>query len=179
MSGYQNPQGHAAAPSASPEQATSRHWLNNLLWALRFDRAVDPAATDTSTLLGIISHLSSDSQDRAVALIKSSVMQEWITSPVSRPLVINGHMYSSEEEIRQSPLSFFCAKLVDSIPLRTSSQSAGSRGIFVVRWFCGQHTDFHDYGPDLSDFDAHPPVRTFQACSYHFTPRLRILGWKC
>ena len=175
MSGYQNPQGHAAAPSASPEQAASRHWLNNLLWALHFDRVADPAAIDTFILLGIISDLSSGSQDRAVALIKSPVIQEWMRSPVSRPLIVNGHMYSSEEEIRQSPLSFFCAKLVDSISPRTSLQPAGNRGIFAVRWFCGQHTDFYDYGPDLSDFDAHPPVRIFQACSYPFTPRLRML----
>ena len=177
MSGYQNPQGHAAAPNASLEQAASRVWLNHLLWAIGFYRIADPAAKDTSTLLHVISNLSTGSQDRAVALINSPVMQEWMTSTVSRPLLVNGHMHSSEEEIRQSPLSFFCAKLVDSILPRTSSQPAGD--CFVVRWFCGQHTDFRDYGPDLSDFDAHPPVRTFRACSYPFTPRVRILGWKC
>lgn len=67
-------------------------------------------------------------------------------------------MYSREEETRQSPLSYFCAKLVDSIlPPKMTMQSAKSRGIFAVQWFCGQHTNFYDYGPGMSDYDAHPP----------------------
>ena len=176
MSGYQNPQGHAAALSASRQQESTRQQLSDLLKALDFDPVADPAAEDTSTLLPIISNLYPISQDRAVVLILSPVMQEWITPTASRPLIVNGHMHSSEEEIRQSPLSFVCAKLVDSIPPRTSSQPAGSRGIFAVRWFCGQHTDFHDYGPHLSDYDAHPPVRHLtDFVPYSLCPRLRIV----
>ena len=158
IDGYQTPRGRSPSPGAIQQQETSRQRLSDLLKALDFDFVADTAAKDASALQHIVGNLSSGSQDRAVALITSPVMQEWMTSTVSRSLVVNGHMYSSEEEIRQSPLSFVCAKLVDSIPPRISSQPAGSRGIFAVRWFCGQHTNFNDYGPDLSDYDAHPPV---------------------
>ena len=158
IDGYQTPRGRSPSPGASQQQETSRQRLSDFLKVLDFDLVADTAAKDASALQHIGGNLSSGSQDRAVALITSPVIQEWMTSIVSLPLVVNGHMYSSEEEIRQSPLSFFCAKLVDSIPSRTSSQPAGSRDIFAVRWFCGQHTNFHDYGPDSSDYDAHPPV---------------------
>ena len=158
IDGYQTPRGRSPFPSAIQRQETSRQRLGNLLKALDFDLRADTAAKDASALQHIVSNLSSGSQDRTVALITSSVMQEWMTSTVSLPLIVNGHMYSSEEEIRQSPLSFVCAKLIHSIPSSTSSQLAESRSIFAVGWFCGQHTDFHDYGPDSSDYDAHPPV---------------------
>ena len=156
---YQTPRGRSPSPGASQQQEASRQRLSDLFKALDF--VANTAAKDASALQHIVGNLSSGSQDRAVALITSPVMQKWLTSTVSLPLVVNGHMYSSEEEIRQSPLSFVCAKLIDSIPPRTSAQPAGSRGIFAVQWFCGQHTNFHDYGPDLSDYDAHPPVRHF------------------
>ena len=159
IDGYQTPRGRSPSPCAIQQQETSRQRLIDLLKALDIDLIADMAARDASALKHVVGNLSSGSQDRAVALITSPVMQEWMTSTVSLPLIVNGHMYSSEEEIRQSPLSFVCAKLIDSIPPRTSSRSAGSRSIFAVRWFCGQHTNFHDYGPDLSDYDAHPPVR--------------------
>ena len=180
IDGYQTPRGRSPSPGTSQQQETSRQRLSDHLKALDFDVVADTAAKDASALQHIVGNLSSGSQDRAVALIASPVMQEWMTSTVSLPLVVNGHMYSSEEEIRQSPLSFVCAKLIDSIPPRTSSQPAGSRGIFAVQWFCGQHTDFHDYGPALSDYDAHPPVRhPSDWFPTIFTPRVRILKWKC
>ena len=161
IDGSRTPRGRSPSPGTSQQQEASRQRLRDLLQALDFNIIADTAAKDASTLQHMVDNLSSGSQHRVVALITSPVMQEWMTSTVSRQLVVNGHMYSSEEEIRQSPLSFFCAKLVDSIPPRTSSQPAASRGIFAVRWFCGQHTNFHDYGPDLTDYDAHPPVRHF------------------
>ena len=161
MSGSQNPQHDAAAPGLSLEQGGSLIRLNNLIWAIGFRRGEDPATTDTRILRRVIYKLSSGSQDRAAALITSPVLQEWMKSTVSLPLVVNGHMYSRGDEIRQSPLSFFCAKLVDSILPEDSSQPAGIRGIFAVGWYCGQHTDLRDHGPVLSDYDAHPRVSRF------------------
>ena len=161
MSGSQNPQRHAAALSADTDPEKSRDWLENLSWALSFNYRADLAGKDTSTLRRVIRDLSSGSEDRAVALIMSPVMQRWVARTVSCPLVVNGHMYSSEEEIRQSPLSFFCAKLVHNILIEAPSKPAGSHDLFAVRWFCGEHTDFTDYGPTLSDYDAQPPVRHF------------------
>lgn len=158
IDGYRTPRGRSPSPGASQDQEQSRQRLGNLLRALNFDLIPNTAAQDTSTLLHIVGNLSFGSQDRAVALITSSVMQKWLTSTVSLPLIVNGHMFSSERETRQSPLSYFCAKLINSIlPSRTSLQAAKNRGVFVVNWFCGQHTNFNDYGPGMSDYDAHPP----------------------
>ena len=158
IEGYQTPRGRSPSPGASQDQERSRKRLSDLLKALAFDCAAETAAKDASVLLHIVSNLSVGSQDRAVTLIKSPAVQQWLTSTVSLPLLVNGQMYSSEDEIRQSPLSYFCAKLADSIfPPRTSSRPANNRGVFAVEWFCGQHTDYYDYGPGLSDYDAHPP----------------------
>lgn len=155
---YQTPRGRSPSPVASQNQERSRQWLDDLLKILKVDGEADTAAEDTSTLLHIIGSLGSGSQDRAVALITSPIMQRWLTSAVSLPLIVNGQMFSSDGEIRQSPLSYFCAKLVDStLPPSKSSQTSRNRTVFAVRWFCGQHTNLFDYGPGLTDYEAHPP----------------------
>ena len=158
VDGYQTPRGRSPSPGASEDQERSRQRLGDILEMLSFDWVDDAAAKDTSILLHVVGNLSSGSQDRAVALITSPVMQKWLTSTVSLPLIVNGQMFASEGEIRQSPLSYFCAKLIDSIlPPKTSSQTLRNRTVFAVRWFCGQHTNSYDCGPGLTDYDAHPP----------------------
>ena len=93
-----------------------------------------------------------------MALITSPIVQIWLTSTLSRPLIVKGHMFSSDEETRQSLLSYFCAKLVHSIlALITASQPPKTRTVFALRWFCGQHLNSYDYGPGLTDYEAHPP----------------------
>ena len=157
--GYQTPRRRSPSPRAMENQDKSRKRLDDFLKILNVDIGeVDPAAEDASIILRIISSLSSGSQDRAVALIMSPTMQTWLTSAVSLPLLVNGHMFSTEGETRQSPLSYCCAKLVDSIvPRNASSQTGTNRTVFAVRWFCGQHTNMYDYGPGMTDYDAHPP----------------------
>lgn len=158
IDGYQTPRGRSPSPDAGQDRLRSRQRLSDLLEALSSHCVTDIAEEDASILLNVIGNLSFGSQDRAAALIMSPVLQQWLTSTVSSPLIANGQMYSSEEETRQSPLSYFCAKLVDSIsPSKMTMRSAESRGIFAVQWFCGQHTNFYDYGPGMSDYDAHPP----------------------
>lgn len=156
--GYRTPRGRSPSPGTRRDQERFRQRLGDLLQILRLDSVADAAAKDVSILLHIVGNLSPGSQDRAVALITSPVMQKWLTSTVSLPLIINGQMFSSEGEIRQSPLSYFCAKLVDSIlPARTPSQTPINHAVFAVCWFCGQHTNWNDYGPGVTDYDAHPP----------------------
>lgn len=156
--GYQTPRSRSPSPGASRNQEGSRQRLGDLLKIFNVNGEADTAAEDTSTLLHIIASLSSNSQDRAVALIISPIMQTWLTSAVSLPLIVNGQMFSSDDETRQSPLSYFCAKLVDSIlPPSTFSQTPKHRTVFAVCWFCGQHTNSYDYGPGLTDYEAHPP----------------------
>ncbi|KAF6230427.1 hypothetical protein HO133_004769 [Letharia lupina] len=156
--GYQTPRGRSPSPGAIRNQERSRQRLKDLLNIFEVDGETDTAAKDASILLHIVGNLSSGSQDRTVALITSPVIQKWLTSTVSLPLIVNGQMFSSEGETRQSPLSYFCTKLVDSIlPPSTSSQTSRNRTVFAVRWFCGQHTNCYDYGPGLTDYEAHPP----------------------
>ncbi len=158
IDGYQTPRDRSPSSGADQNQERIRQQLGDLLRIFRVDGEADIATRDASILLHIVGNLSSCSQDRAVALITSPVMQEWLTSTVSLPLIVNGQMFSSEEKIRQSPLSYFCAKLGDSIlPPSTSSQTPKFRAVFVLRWFCGEHTNFFDYGPGKTDYDAHPP----------------------
>ena len=159
IDGYQTPRGRSPSPGAMENQERSRKRLDDLLKILNVDIGeVDTAAEDASSILRIISSLSSGSQDRAVTLIMSPIMQNWVTSAVSLPLLVNGQMFSTEGEIRQSPLSYCCAKLVDNIVQRnTSSETRTNRTVFAVRWFCGQHTNMYDYGPGMTDYDAHPP----------------------
>lgn len=154
MPGHQNLQRNAAALSASAKEMGSSVWLNNTILALHFHRDADPATKDTSDILRITTtNMSPGSLNRAVSVITSPVMQEWMTSTVSRPLIVNGYAYPVEDEVRELSLSFFCAKLVVRILSGTFQQLAGGRGIFAIRWFCGQHTC------SSTDDDASPSVR--------------------
>ena len=133
-----------------PEQ--SRRQLQVLLGHIDSNTDENILARDVSVQLNLIYSLSLPSQDRAVALIMSLRVQEWLTSTSSCAMLINGQMFASEYEARQSPLSYFCAKLVDGILARPTEIDQETRSpVIVVSWFCGQHTNIQE------DFDAHPP----------------------
>ena len=130
-------------------RAENREQLLVLLNKLGNDEDDDVRTRDVSAQLNLIYRLSLPSQDRAVALILSSPLQRWLTETSSRALLINGQMFSSEHEARQSPLSYFCAKFIDGV--LSKNQQDISNPVFAVCWFCGQHTDVR------ADVDAHPP----------------------
>lgn len=113
--GRVNALSRSPSPSAELEQQQYRQELKELLIALNADQQPDVAATDTSIQLNLIHTLSLTSQDRFVALITSSRLQDWLTSPSSSILHVNGHMFLNEHEARQSPLSYFCAKFIDGM----------------------------------------------------------------
>lgn len=150
--GYSTPRSHSPSPNVVLERQRSRQELKAILSKLSIDDQADVAADDTSSLLKIIYTLSLPSQDRAVALITSPDLQSWVTSTSSCALLINGYMAYSEHETRQSPLSYVCAKMADSVLSRTfRSPNNTNNTILGVRWFCGQHTNM------ATDYDAHPP----------------------
>ena len=160
--GYPEPKSSATIPQGLQQQLPApysfiagegnRQQLRTLLGNLDFDRETNVAHKDTVQQLGLINILSRESQDRAVALMNSEQIHTWLTSITSSVLHINGQMFLSEYEARQSPLSYTCAKFVDSILAQTrQSQASTSSPTVVLRWFCGQHTNFR------TDFDAHPP----------------------
>ncbi|KAI4261054.1 MAG: hypothetical protein L6R42_003739 [Xanthoria sp. 1 TBL-2021] len=145
---------HSRPPSPNtavePEEYSKQ--LKTVLSRLDIDRETDVASSDTATQLRLSHTLSLPSQDRAVALIMSPRLQTWLTSTTSSILLVNGQMFSNEDEVRQSPLSYFCAKLIDNVLNR--SWQAGVEAAYQhlgVRWFCGLHTNMR------TDADAHPP----------------------
>jgi len=150
--GYLTPRSRSPFPSALLERERTCQELKAILSKLSVDSQSDVAADDTSMLLKLIYTLSLPSQDRAVALMTSPDLQSWVASTSCCALLVNGRMAYSEHETRHSPLSYFCAKMVDSALSRTLHPGNESNNtIFVVRWFCGQHTNM------ATDYDAHPP----------------------
>lgn len=149
--GYLTPRSRSPSPNAAIEREHNQQQLRDLLGRLSIDDQSDVAAKDAPFLMNLIHTLSLASQYRAVTLIKSPILQEWLTKSESGPLHINGNMFSHQNETRQSPLSFFCAKLIDSVLHGAqTSRSRARKTIFAVRWFCGQHADM------VEDYDAHP-----------------------
>ena len=126
--------------------------IQALFGVLNFERGYDLPAHDVSVLLKIGLTLTLPSQDRAVAMMQSEQLQNWVTCGSSSMLHVNGHMFlsSGDGEERRSPLSFLCAKLADSLISQAGAELEQDRmKIFAVRWFCGEHIDKGDY-------DAHP-----------------------
>ncbi|KAL9040168.1 MAG: hypothetical protein Q9180_002080 [Flavoplaca navasiana] len=143
----------SARPSPDIEFEEELHstQLKSLLRKLDIDQEKDVASTDTSSQLRLVHTLSVASQDRAVALIMSPRLQAWLTDTSSAMMLVNGHMFSNEDEARQSPLSFLCAKLIDDVLNRLRrSDSIVNHSNIGLRWFCGLHTDIRE------DPDAHP-----------------------
>ena len=151
VEGDGNPRSLSPSSDIALTRERDRRQLASFLDQISLDPKGDVSLEDVSGQLGLIYALSLTSQDRAVALLTSPRLQTWVTSTFSCALLINGQMFSSEHETRRSPLSYFCAKFVDSILTRPPpDQSENNNPVFVVRWFCGQHTDVRE------DFDAHP-----------------------
>ncbi|KAL1386727.1 hypothetical protein HDK64DRAFT_339409 [Phyllosticta capitalensis] len=83
-------------------------------------------------------------QDRAVALLRDERLQGFVAEQNSGMLLIHGHGNTTSA----SPVSFVCAKLVES--LVAASRNEASR-ILTIAFFCGRHRDW------ARDLDAHPP----------------------
>lgn len=96
---------------------------------------------DIEAILRIAWILPRPAQDRAVSLMQSPKLHAWITDTDSSVLLINGNYNGSA---RQSPLSFVCAKLVDSIQPPLQEDQPKNPSIFAHAFFCGQHLDSKD-----------------------------------
>lgn len=111
--------------------------VNQVLKSLSYES--DVPSRDVQSCLRLAGTLSLDDQNRAVALIRSSSLHRWLTSPSSANLLLNGN----SKVVRRSPVSFVCAKLADS--LRTKGPLIG------IRFFVGEHVN------QSRDPDASPP----------------------
>ena len=112
-----------------------------VLAALNHEASVPLA--DIASNLRIAWILPSTSQDRAVALMRLPKMHAWITAEGSCALFVNGN--AVDTLVNQSPLSFVCAKLVDSIrPIDRESRDGAFSETLALSFFCGQHRSFED-----------------------------------
>lgn len=95
-------------------------------------------SSDIIILLRIAWTLTKPGQDRAVALMQSPKLHAWIKTYDPSILFVNGNFDSSA---RRSPLSFVCAKLIDSIQPSSSGleSEAPTPRIIAHAFFCAEH----------------------------------------
>lgn len=108
-----------------------------MLALLDFDIELLP--NDVETNLRDVWTLSLSAQDRAVTAMGSPQLHSWLTHTQPSALLINGNHGASA---RQSPLSYICSKLIDSM----CSSVGHSRypSIIACAFFCDQHMDADD-----------------------------------
>ncbi|RPA80643.1 hypothetical protein BJ508DRAFT_327181 [Ascobolus immersus RN42] len=125
--------------SRSPSPLNSRGALleekdNRKLLLSRLTYDKESAAEDISESLRLGARLSVTDQDRAVYIMKSPILDEWLSALHSTTLVINNNVPQSRAF---SPARFVAAKLIDAF---RHSEKAKAR-MLVVHHFCKGRRD--------------------------------------
>lgn len=120
------------------ERARSRKML---LDALDYEEST--TVTDVASNLRIVWQAPKDVQDRVIAIMGDRKLQQWVTSPSSAALFINGNYPSAR---RISPTSFICAKFVDSVQGSSCNTRRNSDNKIILSFFCTSHQ--HPKDPD-------------------------------
>ena len=115
-----------------------------VLATLDFDIELLP--NDIEANLHHVWTLPLSAQDRAVTLMESEKLHTWLTTTSPSALFVNGN---HDAAARQSPLTYVCTKLIDTICSRAAGTSARHSSILAQVFFCGQHLDIEDtaFGP--------------------------------
>ena len=108
-----------------------------MLALLDFDLGLLP--NDVESSLRNVWTLPLSAQDRAAIIMASPQLHTWLTTQKPLALFINGNHDAS---VRQSPLSYICGKLIDS--MSSSVGHSGHPSILACAFFCGQHMDLDD-----------------------------------
>ena len=111
--------------------------LEHVLALVDFDIELLP--NDVESTLQNVWTLPLPAQDRAATIIASPQLRTWLTTPQPSALFINGNHDASA---RQSPLSYVCGKLIDS--MSSPVEGSGHPWILACAFFCGQHMDLDD-----------------------------------
>ena len=119
------------------------HTTEQVLALLDFDIELLP--NDVESMLQSVWRLPISAQDRAVTIMGSSQFHNWLTNAQPSALFINGNHDASA---RQSPLSYICSKLIDSIFSCVGRSMYPS--ILAFAFFCGQHMDADDPAAGLA-----------------------------
>lgn len=85
--------------------------------------------------------LSRSAQDRAVALMNSPKLHSWLSSTEPSALFVNGNY---DAAARQSPLTYVCTKLMDTICPGAALIRPRCSPIVGQAFFCGHHIDVED-----------------------------------
>ena len=110
-----------------------------VLAVLGFEEAV--LLNDVEVNLRFVWTLQQSAQDRAVSLMESPKLQTWLISIDPSTLFVNRNY---DGAVRQSPLSYVCTKLIDSICEWTDDMRPKSPSILAQAFFCGQHMELDD-----------------------------------
>jgi hypothetical protein len=87
-------------------------------------------------------NLSLEDQDRAVYMMQSGPLQNWLQATNSSALLVNGGAYSSGQ---RSPLSFVCAKLSNALRQARKHGSVALESMIIdLHFFCGEHVNWRD-----------------------------------
>ena len=113
------------------------HTLEQVLALLEFDIELLP--NDVESTFRNVWILPLSGQDRAATIMASPQLHTWLTTPQPSALFINGNHDASA---RQSPLSYICGKLIDS--MSSAGGNSTHPSIFACAFFCGQHMDLDD-----------------------------------
>ncbi|KAH8424981.1 uncharacterized protein LDX57_002727 [Aspergillus melleus] len=101
----------------------------------------DQVAADLMQNYGLAVRLPIPEQDLCVWLMKSTKLAEWLKSPLSGILIVNGNQAKAQ---RRSALSFVTSRLAHTLEKVSQMGSPDEVPIAALHFFCGEHFDRAD-----------------------------------
>ena len=127
-------------PNATPQKQSA----SKLLSRLRYEK--ETPRNDMRANLQLALTLSLQDQDEAVYMMQSNHLQNWLRTPRSSVLLVDGSAHASGNQ--HSPFAFVCAKLANALRQARNTSSKASESIIInLYFFCGEHADWRD-NPD-------------------------------
>ncbi|KAL6718249.1 hypothetical protein ACLMJK_004337 [Lecanora helva] len=93
-------------------------------------------ARDMEAKLRMVWTLPRSEQNRILAIMHSPQLRQWMTTPHSSALFVNGNYQGPKW---QQPTAFISAKLLDSFPPHSSDLRFDNSPIIHLAFFCGDH----------------------------------------
>lgn len=134
-----------------PPEATVIQDMDELLMILVADAEISCHVDDLYASLRRYDTFSDKDLARSAYLAETQPFRQWLQGLRARPLLVDGHC-GNHMNRRASPMSVFCASLIQSLRNNSAQQQEQERGQqnrsdtdLVLYFFCGQHT--YDEGP--------------------------------
>lgn len=130
----------------TPPEAPAVQDIDELLMILLADTEVSCHVDDLYASLRKYDAFSDKDLARSAYLAETQPFREWLQGLRAGPLLVDGHC-GNHMNRRASPMSVFCASLVQSLRNNSAQQQEQERGHqshrsgnLVLYFFCGQHT---------------------------------------